>query len=259
MGTDWLFGPRLRYQERIAPAPGPIPLETRPLLLDIDTVIDTAELIRMRIDGGHFGREDVELTELDFLAGPRAVEAEELPNLSAHDHGRLTLFGRMGPNQTGHFSVSFEALGTPAIQVYLHGSDEASESLQIEIAEAILANGHPMIQWHRFAYLLPFTLVAAALAALIWATASGPVGPAVQVFAWIVLVAMAAGATVGSMYIGRWARTVKRGHRIRDESRAQTRARRTDTKANIKVAIVTVVLTAPATLLVAWLTGILNL
>ena len=190
------------------------------------------------------------------------VEEADLPSLSAYDRSTLMLtmtWQDEGPNWRLYVGVSCTARQDAYVIVDTADGSIPAAALQDEIAAFIVANGSPIVQWHRLLFLLPILAWAALVASYMWLAFTVEL-PAAAHGLVLVIIAFAAIGTVGLVRTARaWASKRPSVIRFRKESRKDTYARRADAHSNLKVVAITTPITVVATLLVAWLSGVLNL
>jgi hypothetical protein len=232
-------------------------LQLPSLVLDIDSVEDVVNIIEKRrietVDGleilgaRHADlwpelAQKLELAErptlitlqpANYVAGkaPRETEISKLEGLPAGERERIQI--------TGWVDVTLRR-GAPA-GVW---SNSADPSVVTEVADFLLRVGTLRIEYKKMLQFVPFVLLAALLACAIWLvlTIATPL-PLIATGAVLLIFACA-----GSWY---WSKSLRAkfssfaGVRFREVSRASTRERLGDTKANIIVFGITTLIIGP--------------
>lgn len=237
MIADFLFGPRV----------GPTATRTnamRPLVLDIDSVTDIAREIERRMAGILNVSTDYARSRWTTRNGE--IQETALATSSAADRAHLRLRvtatkpTQNGAGQPATADLEFGAKQIPIVDVtFPLDYPNADLPLRDAIVTYLIDLGTPRFNLRRLYALLPIALVVAALVAFIWTlTTTNPPIP-VQAFGWIGIVTI---AVVGYQALKSIRSHVEKhpiGHRIRDESRAETYSRRADSKRDLKIAAIT--------------------
>jgi len=162
----------------------------------------------------------------------------------------------------GSTHVFYTAEGSrPRVRVQITADDinfRGSPAIEEQLAEFIVARSVPRFQWNRLLRPLAYLPTIVLAAALLWASVTMQLHPAALIFA-LTVVAL-------SLFVGialeRQAKAYIRDHqlsnRIRNESRAQTYARRADSHRDLKVGVITFVATAAAAVLAGYLGGLFS-
>ena len=247
MNRNWLYDLEIKRDN-----PGLVPeiVVVRSLAVDLDTVCDVAERISIR-----FSSVPTKFLLQDYAAeAPQPVEVpvDKLAHLSGRDLGRLYIENHSGDQ--GGMRVELRKGVRPIITMVPNEPD-----FMDGVARILLDSGKPRVRWSRFIKFLALLPFLTLLALWVWVLATTPVAVPLSVFIWALLVC----ALALRIFLVRSPKLKFElsypGHRIRSETRQDTRKRRTDTHANIKVAFIT----APISLIVgvagglvlAWLTG----
>jgi hypothetical protein len=245
MNFNWLFGPRLSRDN----PPAPEILVIRSVVTDLDTVREVAERIDTRfIDS----KAKFWVLDRDSTAEPREVAADQLQTISAADRARLYV-ETFSPD-CGNMRVELRNRARPFIRM-----TPCEPDFMDGVAKILLDSGRPRVRWSRFVrYTLAIPFLAL-LGAWIWLTIVAPLPVPGLVFGWLIVV-FALGGTV-ALTRRPFLKLVLAypGHKIRNETRMETYARRADGHKNVKVAFITAPITIAATLLVAWISGFLHL
>jgi hypothetical protein len=224
VALNWLYGPRTREDPH-----GYVYL--RSLRLDVDTLLDAKDLLNRRLPGSAVGAR-FELAPDDPSSGrmSRDIPPEDLAGLGQYERRRLTLQIQEDNDnaQPSQVIVSFRT-GYPSIW-----ADVAHYSTRDEVARLLLGEGQPLVvrgRLARLATLFPTMLLAGLF---IWAEATAHMQPAFHALGWAVV------TLVGFYGVRQYLRESRQepkvpGHLIRPESRADTAARRADTRRDLKV------------------------
>lgn len=242
MEIPWLYPPKM-----VVDTLGGVQL--RPATYDIETLADIGDLAKLRAGGT-----GTAFTVINEMGGEREVSREDLHKLSAPD--RRTIMVKFKRDEAD-YGVLYFSPKTP-LNVYIApNSPEAGpnvpESLTMEVATALAENGTPNLPWDRVLSAVPY--VALILVMILWivSEATLSLAPAVHVIGWVGIAFTAYLSIIISRDIARRTANLVPMTRIREESRRQTAARRADSRANLKVSLISVAVTAvlaiPGTLL----------
>lgn len=243
MDMTWLYGPRVR------PDLGGQPIWVRPSTIDIETVAELADLIESRVPDATVHIYVTDQLQTRQREIPRAI----LATLDAGDRRFLRLEAHH-PAQNGFVSILLRADQTLNIYIGALPNEaeafEAGRALAAELAEKIANNGTPILVWRRPLIHLPWVAFSALAVAWILTEFTTPIPVPLHFAGWIVM------AFAG--YVAHLAKREQRsgllnrqeGIRIRLESRTDTAARRADERTNIKVAVITALISIPTTVLI---------
>lgn len=274
MGLDWLFGAEERH-------PNAWLLRSR--TLDIDVVGDvhrmltdqwTAEMVDLESQAtpvsldaqqrdDHARMLDNQLAEararqpaiyliapdpsgLPLYDPPNAptVALGEVPNLGAHDRGRIVLRG-------ASLTVDFRRTMPPRISSRLIDGDYTGQIRPI--AELIEHSGRPRARWKFLRRLLPYAAAVAITLLGAWMLVAERPPLPTTLFVSTIVIVIWVGAVVAARYLrNRYVRAWP-GHRFREVSRAALRDRLTNARATIIVSVIVSVITIPSTALVTWI------
>lgn len=263
MAMDWLFGPRIieRWEDTDQA------IRVRPQVIDTDTVRELAAIAQAEVAGDP-GAMSVEASYIRGGTGDHdpnvSVPEDELVSLSIADlahlriqvdavdaHGRSTL-----PTAT----INLERRNTPYVR-FASGDAAHDWRARRRIAQKLLDNGHPRLNGWRIVPALGVLPGLAAFISWIWALGTVDIPIALRAFGWA-LVVFLIGGTVGVVYLlARWTRIRRTifGHRILEQTRAETKAARANRKRDTLIAVVTAVLAITGTLITAALLGAFGL
>lgn len=246
MNLNWLFGQRLSRNNQWL---NPEILVIRSVTTDLDTVREVAKRIDERFSSSKASFWVQDPNAVSYQR--REVPADQLQSISAADRGRLYI--ETSSSELGNMRVELRQKSRPVITMVPNEPD-----FMDLIANILLDSGRPLVRWARlvrYTLALPFLSL---LAAWIWLSVTEFVSLPAQLFGWLI-VAFALAGTIAMMrrpFIK--LELSYPGHRIRNETRIETYARRADTHKNIKVALITAPITIVATLLVGLITGFLH-
>lgn len=221
------------------------PIQVRPSVIDIETVVEVADML---------DRETAADSPASFRiwgAVPRTISRHELEALGAPERARLTV-NKLLPTSDG---------GVQNAEILFVRRHEAMvnmpagyESLRDRIGAHIVESGRPRLHQRTWLSGLPIAFAATFLGFWIWTEATVTMAVPFHYLGWLTVLG-AMGAAVLAVRSIRRAFRRPLGHRIRNESRATTYARRADSWANVRVAFWTVLITVG----VGALAGILRL
>lgn len=237
MLSDVLFGPRI--MERGLDGLEAYAMRTRSLTLDMESLIECAVILDRRVGPARFVVDDPQ-GELNVDRGDLAGLAQ-----AARKTLRIVVDIREEVFSTAG-TVTFYANQAPGIFF-----PENYAFLRHQIATHFLDRGTPRVAWLRLARYLTFLPFLGLLAAWIVSVASTEIPAPVAVFGWLIVASSFVLGIVGFRRL-HLLRNRYPGHRIRQESRAATAARRADEKKNLKVALIT----APITLAVGFVLAV---
>lgn len=252
---SWLYGPR---SQPMVMFPGTNNRTTRNLLLDVETLIDLRDEIQ-GVLASQVNMDPTRPVRVEFQTLRGTVAPEDLAGLHVADKKQLqanyTYWDQVSPDgsqREQHIYIHSDNAG-------LNFTDERhAEQISRVVVDFLYRHGTQEINWARVRRASPLAFPAIALIAYVWLalTTSLPVA------AHILILALVGSAIVASVMLMRFIRersVLYYRYRYRGESRAQTEARRADERKNIKVAVITAVLTIIGGIVLAAALGWLQL
>lgn len=245
MELKWLYRPKVMLDL------GRRPAWVRPTTIDIETIVDLAELIELRAP-----HSEVEVHVTDKMrTRRRKVALEDLAALDAGDRRYLEIEAHH-PSQNSFVWLLIR--GDQRMQVnaaaLLQGGatdpEQAANDLVIELAEKIANNGTPIFEWRRLLTGAPYVALIALGVAWVWTEFLVPMPLPMHIAGWLLFAFAALVARSATRDARDRLLTAPVGIRIRQESRVETSARRADTRMNIKVAVITALISIPTTILI---------
>lgn len=256
MAFDWLFGPRTRELTQggaIAP---------RPVEIDVDTIREVSRYFK---EHAIVAPADLDYSQT-YYCDRGAVSDTDLEGLSDYDksslYSMLQLTGDPnlpGPTPNATAWVHYSGPGGARVQAGEDGGIRARPDLQYALANIIVENGTPRIQWHLLARLLPVVAWVALVASYAVMLVNVPLEPAVHVFLAATILLLTVGTVVLTRTIHVWATRRPTSLTIRGESRMQTRRRRADNHANRKNSLITLAIGVPISIVATALTILFGL
>ena len=238
----------------------------RPTTVDIDTVRDLAALAKLRLDQLDYptnGPAEISYIKLGIPGSGQEVQVADgaLDGLSSHDRNNLTI--RID-RSLAVVMMSFTPMsGSQPIFVSIEGDQQRASNLRSELEDVILDNGEPIWRPYLLKYLLPVVGVTAVIGLWVWLLATTQLPIPGLILGWIAAGALAVIAVRSSSQIRTQTQQRAIPHRIRDESRATTFARRANEKRDAKVivwtALITGALAVPGGFILAVLTNAFGL
>jgi hypothetical protein len=211
----------------------------RPVLLDVEDLKDaSASVVRaikhLQNRDPNDLREPTVAFEVQRWEGPHSKTPEELPKLSVPDRNNLRLIVTDPDGLMVTFDVRRSLWDTSTMEAW---GQQAIESG----AKTLLKAGVARAEWVRLAAALPWLYVVLVTLAWLWASLTTPLAPAAHVLFLLSLGGLILGARRVSGDLARRRLDRTSPTVFRAESRAATHARRADGRANIRVAVYSVV------------------
>ena len=227
---DWLFGPALVRSEGHIDSIDHRPVKIRSVELDIETVLEVVELLNREFEGEPTIIR-LERSTTDGLAW-RDITAEEVLTLNLLERQRIHLHKHAGSESlmNPQADVSF-VTGAPTVTV-----DPFSLKVRAEIIEMVLANGQARPLWRPLGRKAVAALPAVVLGGLFaWTATDQDLALAPSLLGVAAVIFVAALCIRLAPQVHPYAEKSP-GHRIREESRERTQARRADGKRDRKLA-----------------------
>lgn len=248
--TDLVYGPRYRH--------GSI----RPTTVDMDTVRDITTMAKKRFDDLHIDGPPAEVTYQvggipHFDEGSRVPEAD-LDQLSSHDRNTLVI-SVVRTHAEMHLSFLVTAYSALSSRVGVEGLEWVGDDLRAKIQEKILNDGVPIWRPHLLLNVLPLVVGGIFVALWLWLSLSTELPLPAILLGWLITVCAVAAAFWASARLRKLGLMKVVRHRIRDESRSKTYARRADEKRDAKVLIMTAIVALPSGFFLAILTNAFGL
>lgn len=247
MALDWLYGPKVTNDVHGY-------AKLRSLVLDVDTLLDAQALLNRSMPHSALGARFSVQPEGSTGAPARYVRGEDLRGLGQYDRRRLMLDIKTEDEDGGvHQVIVHFTTDTPLIY-----ADRAYWPVRDEVARRLLGEGKPRVIWSNLARLLPIAPSVVLAGLVVWAEATTEMVPALHALGWFsVLLAGIYG--IKAFRVATRSPAAVLGHFIRNESRADTRSRRADTRRDLKVIVLTFIPSIGIALFTAWLTDFFGL